>query len=174
MIYLLAIFIGLATGCLFAIQPSINGSLSSSLEHPIQASLISFVTGTVTLLAFTVASGNFPPRFTVSPNELPFWVWLGGVIGVIVVTSSLIFVPKVGGVSLAGNGDLRANTHGFDDGSFWLAWESSDYDDTDAACRGFGFASGYDDGDRFERRGFETHRSRNPRDFPLENPLMGS
>ncbi len=96
MIYLLAILIGLATGCLFTIQPSINGSLGHSVEHPIQAALISFVIGTATLLVVSLVTGNFPPRFTLPPSQLPFWIWFGGAIGVVVVTSSLIFVPKIG------------------------------------------------------------------------------
>ena len=93
---LIAVFIGLFAGCLLGTQPSINGQLGKSLEHPLQASLISFTSGTAIILLLSVASGVFPPVFTTSPRDLPWWIWFGGAIGVILVTSSLILVPKVG------------------------------------------------------------------------------
>ncbi len=38
----------------------------------------------------------FPPSFQRAPGELPWWIWLGGGIGVVLVTTSLIFVPRIG------------------------------------------------------------------------------
>ena len=96
MIYVLAIAIGLLVGCLFGIQPSVNGSLGASVAHPLQASLISFGSGTALIIIGCLATGNFPPRFTTAPSGLPLWMWAGGLIGVMIVTSSLIMVPKVG------------------------------------------------------------------------------
>ena len=95
-IVLLAILVGLAAGCLLGVQPSVNGSLSANVKHPLQASLISFGSGTVVLLLLTISGGNFPPSFTTSVSNLPWWIWTGGVIGVVMVTTSLIFVPRVG------------------------------------------------------------------------------
>ena len=93
---LVAIVIGLLAGCLLGTQPSVNGQLGRNLEHPLQATLVSFASGTAIILALSVVSGVFPPVFTTSPRELPWWIWLGGAIGVVLVTSSLILVPKVG------------------------------------------------------------------------------
>ena len=99
MIYLIAVLFGLAVGCLFGVQPSINGSLASAVEHPLQASLISFGTGASLMLAICAFSGNFPLRFSVSPSGLPWWIWVGGPIGVVVVTGSLLLVPRIGALS---------------------------------------------------------------------------
>mgnify|MGYP001812940678 FL=1 len=95
-IVLTAIVIGLLAGCLLGTQPSVNGQLGRNLEHPLQASLISFASGTTILLIVTLASGVFPPAFTTSPRDLPWWIWFGGAIGVVLVTTSLILVPRVG------------------------------------------------------------------------------
>ena len=84
-------------GSLLGTQPSVNGSLGKSVAHPLQASLISFGSGTaiLLLLAFTVG-GGFPPEFVVAPRTLPWWTWGGGAIGVIYVTTSLWCVPRIG------------------------------------------------------------------------------
>lgn len=91
-----AIVVGLVSGFLFGTQPSVNGHLSRQLAHPLQASIISFGTGTLILIALAIAAGVFPPRFSVPITQLPWWCWGGGAIGVLLVTSSLIFVPRIG------------------------------------------------------------------------------
>ncbi len=91
-----AILVGLATGCLLATQPSVNGQLGRSVEHPMQASMISFASGAAIVLVVCVVMGWFPPRFRVPASQLPWWIWFGGAIGVVMVTTSLIFVPRVG------------------------------------------------------------------------------
>ena len=77
-------------------QPSVNGSLGANVRHPLQAALISFGSGTAVLLLMTIVAGIFPPSFTSPASQLPWWIWTGGTIGVILVTTSLIFVPRVG------------------------------------------------------------------------------
>lgn len=93
---LIAIAVGLAAGCLLGAQPSVNGQLGLVVRHPLQAALISFASGTTILLLLTLAAGLFPPHFQVSPLKLPWWIWCGGAIGVVMVTTSLIFVPRIG------------------------------------------------------------------------------
>lgn len=94
--FLIAIGIGLVAGGLLGTQPSVNGSLGKSVAHPLQASLISFGSGTAILLAVTIAIGGFPPKFVVSPRILPWWIWCGGAIGVVMVSTSLFIVPRIG------------------------------------------------------------------------------
>jgi bacterial/archaeal transporter family-2 protein len=95
-VVLIAVLVGLATGCLLGIQPSVNGQLGQTVAHPLQASLISFASGTAILLVICLVAGVFPPEFITSPRELPWWIWFGGAIGVVMVTTSLILVPKIG------------------------------------------------------------------------------
>jgi len=108
--FVTAIAMGLLGGVLFGVQPSVNGALSKQLQHPLQASLISFLTGTAILVAIAVVMGVFPPKFTLaSPSPwstLPWWTWGGGAIGAFLVTASLVFVPRIG--SLPWNGTVIA------------------------------------------------------------------
>ena len=96
MVLFVAIVIGLLAGGLLGVQPSVNGSLGKSVAHPLQASLISFASGTAILLFLTVAIGGFPPKFVTPASQLPWWVWGGGAIGVVMVSTSLFWVPRVG------------------------------------------------------------------------------
>lgn len=93
---ILAILIGLVAGAILGTQPSVNGQLGRNVAHPLQASMISFASGTAILLVLTIAIGRFPPQFTVTPSQLPWWIWTGGAIGVVMVSTSLFFVPRVG------------------------------------------------------------------------------
>ena len=94
-----AVLIGLFSGCLLGTQPSANGYLGRHLAHPLQAAVISFGSGFFILLLLSIASGVFPPRFSTAPTGLPWWVWSGGAIGTILVTTSLIFVPRIGSLT---------------------------------------------------------------------------
>lgn len=95
MMFLAAVF-GLAAGALLAVQPGANGELGRSLAHPLQASIISFGSGFALLLVVTIALGHFPPRLLTPAREIPWWAWMGGAIGTVLVTTSLIFAPRTG------------------------------------------------------------------------------
>lgn len=91
-----AITVGVLAGCLLGTQPSVNGSLGKTVAHPLQASLISFGSGTAILLVINITLGIFPPQFPESASGLPWWIWMGGSIGVVMVSTSLFFVPRIG------------------------------------------------------------------------------
>ena len=91
-----AVIIGVAAGCLLGTQPSINGNLAQNVAHPLQASFISFATGTAIIFVLSTCLGAFPPKFTTPPSTFPWWYWCGGAIGVVMVTSSLVLVPRIG------------------------------------------------------------------------------
>ena len=95
-IVLIAIAVGLAAGCLLGAQASVNGQLGLNVVHPLQAALISFAVGTTILIVLCLVFGAFPPSFRNPPSSLPGWIWFGGAIGVVMVTTSLIFVPRIG------------------------------------------------------------------------------
>ena len=93
---ILAVLLGLLAGGLLGTQPSVNGYLGRHVAHPLQAALISFASGTAALLILCLTTKNFPVVFNIAPSSLPWWSWTGGMIGVILVTTSLILVPKIG------------------------------------------------------------------------------
>ena len=90
------ITVAILAGIVFAIQPPINENVGRSLNHPIQASFLSFLVGTLLLLVINFALGLKLP----APEKLvtiPWWLWLGGgAIGAFVVTSALTIQPKIG------------------------------------------------------------------------------
>ena len=90
------ITVAILAGIVFAIQPAINQNVGRSLNHPIQASFLSFLVGTLLLLLINFALGlKLPP--TAKLVSIPWWLWLsGGAIGAFVVTAALTIQPKVG------------------------------------------------------------------------------
>ena len=90
------IIVAILAGVVFAIQPTINENVGRSLNHPIQASFVSFLVGTLLLLVINFALGlKFPS--TDKLITVPWWLWLvGGAIGAFVVTAALTIQPKIG------------------------------------------------------------------------------
>ncbi len=90
------VLFALIAGVVVAVQPGINGVLSKRLEHPIQASVISFSVGWALLVAVCLALGQRLPRPSMLSGA-PWWLWLGGgTVGAFFVTTALIVAPKIG------------------------------------------------------------------------------
>ena len=93
---LVYIIISIVAGVVFALQPAVNDNVARALNRPIQASLISFVVGTVLLLIVNLAMGAKIPS-TDKLSTISWWLWLaGGAIGAFAVTAALIIQPKIG------------------------------------------------------------------------------
>lgn len=91
----LFVALGLLCGTLIAAQGAINGRLSEAVEGPIQAALISFTVGWLALLALNIGLGHrLPSQGQVA--SLPWWAWVGGLIGAVMVTSAATAVPRIG------------------------------------------------------------------------------
>ena len=90
------IFVAILAGIVFAVQPAVNENVGRYLNHPIQASFISFLVGTLILLVVNFALGlKFPS--TEKLTAIPWWFWFtGGAIGAFVVTVALTIQPKIG------------------------------------------------------------------------------
>ena len=91
--YLLAFIAGVTT----ALQVGVNSRAREwlRLEHPLQGALVNFGGGTIVLLAiWTVA--RFPwPSLTVV-GQAPWWIWTGGLLGILYVSASVYLGPKLG------------------------------------------------------------------------------
>ena len=92
----LYILVAILAGVMFAIQPTINENVGRALNHPIQASFVSFAVGTLLLLVINFAFGiKFPAVDKLT--SVSWWFWLaGGAIGAFVVTVALTIQPKIG------------------------------------------------------------------------------
>ncbi|MDO4223754.1 MAG: DMT family transporter, partial [Acinetobacter sp.] len=93
MIYFLFAFLA---GTAAAMQAAINSQLSKSIgQQPLLAAFISFAIGTIFLLVLVIAKVNFAQALTALPH-VALWKFIGGFLGVIFVSVTIIFSPKVG------------------------------------------------------------------------------
>ncbi|PWD99372.1 DMT family transporter [Marinilabilia rubra] len=89
------IFAALIIGGFLSIQGSINAQLSSFLKHPLQASLTNFLVGTVILILLNVILKTSMPSFA-EMKAVPWYLFLGGAIGAMFVTSVVLLIPRIG------------------------------------------------------------------------------
>lgn len=82
-------------GGLVSFQGIINSRLSNLLGHPIQASFVSFCVGSLILFVLNLIFRVPLPSFQ-TIVRIPLNLWIGGALGVIYVTSAILFIPIVG------------------------------------------------------------------------------
>ena len=83
-----------AGGAFLALQAPTNAMLARGLGSPINATLASFVVGSVFLVG---AAGLLHVRpDPASVKALPWWAWLGGMYGAVLVAASAWATPKIG------------------------------------------------------------------------------
>ncbi len=95
---LIAILIGLVIGIGLPMQTSINSRLRAALGSPFLASLVSFSIGTIFLAVMTLIDHHGLLISGSLISTQPFWLWLGGLLGVIYLTGNIILFPKLGSV----------------------------------------------------------------------------
>ena len=91
----LLVGLGFICGMMIAAQGAINGRLPGGLGGPLQAAIVSFSVGWFALLVINLFMGNRVPSLG-SLTQLPWWVWIGGLLGAVMVASSATAVPRVG------------------------------------------------------------------------------
>jgi len=84
-----------------AIQAAANARLGAALQVPIASALWNFLLGTVAL-ALLLASGLFGRPSLGDAATAPWWAWIGGLLGALFVTTSILAVPRVGTVATFG------------------------------------------------------------------------
>jgi len=88
-----------AAGAGLPFQAGINATLADYLGSPLRASLVSFIVGTVALLAIVVIAARSWPA-TGKVSGAPWWVWVGGFFGVLYVATAAVAAPRIGAVAL--------------------------------------------------------------------------
>lgn len=99
----LLLLMPLATGIGIAmtLQTAINTQLREYLYSPLQAALFSFLVGTI-VLAILVFFQQVPKPNLHEIVHLPWYMWLGGVLGVYAISLSIYAAPKLGYLTLTG------------------------------------------------------------------------
>lgn len=98
MVWLLAL-VAVAAGALLPIQASINGRLRPYVGGPIPATLVSVAVSTAAMVALALASRTHVPE-SEKVASAPWWVWTGGLLGVVFVLVSLGLVNRLGAAFL--------------------------------------------------------------------------
>lgn len=87
-------------GAVIPAQTAVNSRLRASIGAPIPAAFISFFIAFVcaVVLAGTLAAASGPSINLGQTVGEPWWVWIGGVMGVIFITGNVLLFPKIGSV----------------------------------------------------------------------------
>ncbi len=99
MVWLYLLF-AVAAGAMLPFQFGINAQLSNWVGSPIRAAFISFLVGTIALLILSAFVRKPLPSLT-RLGDVPWWVWIGGLLGAFYVAGSIVTAPKLGAVTLA-------------------------------------------------------------------------
>ncbi|MFN8109487.1 MAG: DMT family transporter [Thermoleophilia bacterium] len=91
---LLTLMFAALGGGLIAAQAPINARLKVAVGSPFLSAALSFLVGTIILVTAVVATGA--THGVTGAGSAPWWAWLGGLCGAILVTSTLVAAPRVG------------------------------------------------------------------------------
>ena len=92
---LIALLLGAGAGALIPFQTAINSRLAGRLGAIFPASLISFAVGTVGLGLLVLVTGT-PMPWQATAIGQPWWIWIGGVCGLIFLTMNIVLMPRIG------------------------------------------------------------------------------
>ena len=94
-IVLLALALGVVAGAVIPFQTAINSRLAGQLGAVFPASLISFAIGSAGLGLLVLVSGT-PMPWAATAARQPWWIWIGGVCGLIFLTMNIVLMPRIG------------------------------------------------------------------------------
>ncbi|MCE1174423.1 MAG: DMT family transporter [Propionibacteriales bacterium] len=89
------IALGVMVGAFVPIQTAINSRLAGWLGAVLPASFVSFMVGTVGLAIAVLVTGTAVPVGQTASTQ-PWWIWLGGVCGLIFLTLNIVLLPRIG------------------------------------------------------------------------------
>ncbi|MBO3653199.1 DMT family transporter [Acinetobacter bereziniae] len=99
LLFLLPLTMGI--GIAMAFQTAINTQLREYLYSPLQAALLSFLVGTLLLVVLVIFQPEQKPTLH-SFAVIPWYLWLGGCLGVYAISISIYTAPKLGFLTLSG------------------------------------------------------------------------
>jgi transporter family-2 protein len=100
-----AYLLGIVAGFGITLQVGMNSRLRTLLQSANTAALVSFMVGTLALFTlFVVTRVPVPDRSVIS--SVPWWAWLGGLMGAFYVAVSTVVASQLGTASLLALGLL--------------------------------------------------------------------
>ena len=99
--FLLLLPFAMGIGIAMTFQTAINSQLREYLHTPLQAALLSFFIGTIVLALLVFFQSSAKPSLQ-NLGQIPWYLWLGGCLGVYAISVSIYTAPKLGFLSLSG------------------------------------------------------------------------
>lgn len=91
--------VALASGALVPLQAGANAALGRALGHPLWATMASLAVSAACVVPILIASRISAPAIA-NLSAQPKWIWVGGLAGVIYITTALLLAPKLGAANL--------------------------------------------------------------------------
>jgi bacterial/archaeal transporter family-2 protein len=91
--------LGLAAGAVLPVQGAINAQLRGDLDEPLAVGAVSFAVATIAMavaLIVALSVSRVPRPRLEGLGGLPWWGWLGGLVGASYVTSVFVAIPEMG------------------------------------------------------------------------------
>ena len=98
--YSLAALLAAIGGAMLPIQVLLNARLAQGFGNALWATTVSFVVGTLGLLAFIAATRQLGAANWSGALGLPWWAWAGGLMGAVYVSLTIVTVPVLGATAL--------------------------------------------------------------------------
>ena len=92
---LVAVLLAVVVGAVIPIQTGVNTRLARHVGVTLLASLVSFGVGTLGLGIVLVATRT-PLPLRATAESQPWWIWVGGLCGLIFLTMNMVLLPRIG------------------------------------------------------------------------------
>ncbi len=111
--YSVAVGLAALAGMILPLQALINARLGAGLDHALWATNVTFVVGMLGLFAWLALTRQLDAANWAGAAALPWWAWIGGLMGAAYVALTIVAVPVVGATALVVLlilGQMRAGT----------------------------------------------------------------
>ncbi|MFD1124096.1 DMT family transporter [Lentilactobacillus raoultii] len=96
---MLFIIFGIIVGVTLPFQIATNSKLQQTIASSLQANLVNFIIGSIVLAILALVTGQSLGISLNFVQNVPVWIWLGGVLGVIYQMGNILLFPRLGGVA---------------------------------------------------------------------------
>lgn len=84
------------SGCLSSVVGAILASLGQVIGSAIQATTVLFAIATVVMIVFCCINGSVVKIRRAFTTDAPWWIWMGGLLGAIIVYGNAWLIPLIG------------------------------------------------------------------------------
>lgn len=89
------LLVALIAGAVLPVQTAVNNKMALSVGSPVLGALVSFAVGTLSILIYSVVSGETLSSLS-GWKDAPWIAWIGGLLGAFFVTATIILLPRIG------------------------------------------------------------------------------